>query len=254
VVHGGGHVRRDGVGELQPHLGIVLGQRHAVRAAHGDHFAHHVQQEGARLRVAADRADGLAHGGRGAREAHQEDELLPDLAQDLLRQFGLDAAGQAGGQQRLAARRARAVELAEQQPLHGPGLADHARRGDGGGDVADAAHDLARVEGGAQGPVLQHAVLERDHRRVRSHQGTDLRQRLFGVPQLHGQHHHVDHADAGRVVGDAHLGQVHGFGAFDAQALAAHRLQVRAARDEVHLGAPQRQPRPRNSRPGRPNP
>jgi hypothetical protein len=72
--------------------------------------------------------------------------------------------------------------LAEDESLHRSGLADHARTIDGGRDVADAAHDAGIAEGRAQGLVLQHAVLERDDRRLRPDQRLDLGERSLGVP------------------------------------------------------------------------
>jgi hypothetical protein len=161
----------------------------------------------------------------------------PVTPNDVGGQFGFDAAGKAGGQQGLAARRTRTVELAEQQPLHRPGLADHPGRCDRRRDIADTAHQLARIERGAQVLVLQHPVLERDDGRVRPHQRADLRDRLLGVPQLHAQHDDVGDADLRRVVGGMDLRHVQRLRAFDVQAVPAHGLQVPAARDEMHVGA-----------------
>ncbi len=59
------------------------GEADAVRAPDRHHLAHQVAEEGTRLRILADRADGRAHGGGRAREADQEDVLLPDLAADV---------------------------------------------------------------------------------------------------------------------------------------------------------------------------
>ena len=108
-------------------------------------------------------------------------------------------------------------------------------------DYLRAAFDPAQIMGGvvgrAQVLVLQNAVLERDDRRAGPDQGADLLQRRLGVPQLDAEHHEIDDADLGRIVGRADAGDVKGLRPFDAQAFAAHRLQVLAAGDEVHVRA-----------------
>ena len=228
-----GHI----VGQLQAHFGIVLGQVHPLRAADRDHLAHQVEQEGAGLGIFTDRADGLADRRRGPRQAHQKNILLPNFAQDVRGQLGLDPAGDTRRQKRLPPRRLGAIELAKQQPLHRPGLADDTRAVNGRRNVGHPAHDVRRVINRSQILVFQYTVLKRDDRRAGTHQRANLAQRRLGVPQLDAQQHDIDDADRARIVGRADLGQVHGLGPFDTQALAAHRLQVFSSGHEVHLGA-----------------
>ena len=83
VMHRRGHVGGKAVGVGEPLVGKLGVEADPVRAPDCHHLAHKVAEEGARLRVRADRADGRAHGGGRAREADQEDELLPDLAADV---------------------------------------------------------------------------------------------------------------------------------------------------------------------------
>jgi len=110
-------------------------------------------------------------------------------------------------------------------------------------DIADAAHDLRRVVRGAQAAILEDAVLERDDRRFEPDQRTDLLQRRLGVPELDAEHHEVDDPHLCRIVGRADAGDVHRIRALDAQARAAHRLQMRAASDEAHVRAARREAR-----------
>ena len=116
------------VGEGEALGCVVLRQRHAVRTADRDDFAHQLEQEGAGLRVLADRADRRAHRRRRPGQPDQEHVLLPDRAADVVRELGLYAGFERGLEQRLGARRAPAVVLAEHHALHGAGLVDHAGR------------------------------------------------------------------------------------------------------------------------------
>ena len=86
-------------------------------AADRDHLAHEVEEELARLRILADRADGAAHRRGSAGQCDQEHEFLPDFAADVGRELGIDAAGAKGLEEALGPRRSLAVEFAEHQAL-----------------------------------------------------------------------------------------------------------------------------------------
>src|SRR6185437_8003915 len=173
----------------------------------------------------------------------QKHEFLPYLAADVGREFGVDAALQAGLQKCLAARRTASVELAEYQPLHRAGLADHTRAADRGCDVADATHDLLWIVMLAQIVVLEHAVLERDDRGVRSHHWPDLLQHRFGVPQFHGEQHEVGDADFGGIIRRSHRLDMDRLRSLHRDALRPHRREMRAVRQKSHVGAAAREPR-----------
>ena len=225
------------VGEGELLLGIVLRQVDAVGAADGDHLAHEVEEEPARLRVFADRADGAAHRRGGAGERDQEHEFLPDLAADVGGELGIDAAGAERLEEALGPRRRLAVELAEHQALQRADPRDDAGLCDRRRDIADPAHDPLGTEGFGQHLVLEHAVLERDHHRVRPDHRLDLGERLLGVPQLDGEEDEVDDPDGRGIVGGGDLQELERVGAGDGEAVLAHRREMGAARDEGHVGA-----------------
>src|SRR5665213_1935388 len=164
VIHRRRHVPGHVVRQPQANFRVVFGQVYAVSPADHHDLTHDIVQESPGLGLFPDRADRDAHGRGRSRQADEEYELLPDLALDVGRQFGVDAALDAGGQEFFAPGRTRAVELAEQQPLHRTGLANDARTIDRGRDITDAAHDLGRIILGTQIVVFQHAVLKRDDR------------------------------------------------------------------------------------------
>src|SRR5688572_10915363 len=103
VMHRRCHIGRYIVGELQPHLRIVRWNCSAMRTGHFDDLLHDVMQEGARLRIRANRPDRLANCGGRSRKGDKEYVLLPYLAQDVGRKFGVDASGQTCGKEVLSA-------------------------------------------------------------------------------------------------------------------------------------------------------
>src|SRR6185295_10039272 len=149
------------VGEGEPLHRVVFGERDAVGAAHRDRFLHQLEEEGARARILAYHADRLAYRRGSAGKADQEDVLLPDRPADIGGQLGLYTAGERGRKQRLGARRAPPVVLAEDHALDRALLVDDARPRDVARDVADAAHHRLLAEFMAQDVVLRHAVLQR---------------------------------------------------------------------------------------------
>ena len=144
-----------------------------------------------------------------------------------------------------------AVQLAEHQAHEGAGLADHAGLGDGGADLRHAAHHRLLAEDRDQPLAGVDAVLQRDDRRVGPHQRADGGARAFHVPQLDAEQHDIDRADAGRVVGGLDGADMHvPARAQHSEPTRPHRRQMRAARNEAHIGPRLRQRRPERA----PNP
>jgi hypothetical protein len=80
------------------------------------------------------------------------------------------------------------------------------------------------------------AVLQRDDTRPFADQCARLPRCRFGVPELDGEQHKIDRPDGIGVVCDIHVPQMQvAERALDAQAVAADRVAMRAARDEDHL-------------------
>src|SRR5687768_6508604 len=103
MMHRRCHIGRYIVGELQPHLRIVRWNCSAMRTGHFDDLLHDVMQEGAGLRIRANRPDGLANCCSRSRKGDKEYVLLPYLAHDVGREFGIDPSGQACGKKVLSA-------------------------------------------------------------------------------------------------------------------------------------------------------
>ena len=131
-----------------------------------------------------------------------------------------------------------AVELAEHHAQHRAGLADHAGLGDGGADVGDAAHHRLPAQDRRQPVGGIDAVLQGDHGGVRGNHRLDRLARALDVPQLHAEQHDIDRADGSRIVGrlGRHEMDVAAL-ALELEALALHRLEMRAAGDEGDVGA-----------------
>jgi len=148
-----------------------------------------------------------------------------------------DAAFQAGVEKTLPATGDRAVQFPEQQTLHGSGLTDHGRPIDGGGYITDPAHDAGRVERVAKIPIFEHAVLERDHRRVWPDDRFYLLDRCRSIPQLHGNEHKIGRSNRRRIARRLHLRKVKRGRPLDGQALRPHGVEMGAARHEMDISA-----------------
>ena len=154
------------------------------------------------LGIVDDDADRAARDRRHAAEHRQPHELRPDVDGDVGAERRLKTGGPAGLEQPLEPRRARAVQLAEDQVIHRR-VADDARLGDHRRHVRDAAARVPCADGTRQHLDAVDAVLKRDHDRV----GTDERrqqcQRALGVVQLDREEDDVDRTDRRGVVGGA---------------------------------------------------
>ena len=236
-MHRRGHVLRQGVGEGKTVIGEIRVQRHALRAAHRHDLAHQLQQKGARLRVGADRAEPSACAGGNGGQAYEEDIFFPDRPAYIGGEFRFYAGLQQGFMQKGRPRRSASVVFALHDALHGAGLVNHTGTGDIRSDISHTAHHRGITQFAAQDVVLDHAVLQRQHARIRPDQRPDGARRRLGVPQFYRQDDDVGPAQRGRVVGDAHfrnmdiaLRRV-----LDQQSVIAHRREVRTARDKAYV-------------------
>ena len=185
-------------------------------------------------------ADRAASCGGGGRQAHEEHELLPDRAGNVIAQVRVDAGLHAGIMEALHSLGPSTAVLAEHELLHCSGVADDTRLGDRGCDVAHAAGHGLRAEFGDEHVVLDDAVLERNHRRVAADERLNGPSRNLGVPQFDAEEHEIDRTDVAWRVGDLRVRQVHvAEGAGDLQAMTLHRSQVRPSCDEAHVAASQ---------------
>src|SRR5262245_13837312 len=194
--------------------------------------------------MAAYRADRQAHGRGDCSHAHQERELFPQRAADILGNGGVEPGLSAPFEQALSALRAPSVVLAEYDPLDRAGVLDHAGARDSGPHVGDAPHQRLPADDGPQDVVLDHAVLERDHAGLGADERQHLARSRLGIPELDRENNDIDRPQRCRVVGRPHLAQVHVLDlAFELEAVLAHRRKVRAARDERDIAARVREAR-----------
>ena len=221
---------------------------------------HHGAGERAGAGVGADHVECLASEGAD----RVEGDVAPQLHPQLVAQARSHRSAQPGGDQRpRQPRRAlglRAVGLAEGEAI-ALDVADHARLGDLGGRVHHAADHPLRSDAvpqqaagvdGVEPPIPplpveavevppRHAVLRWHHRRLGPQQWPHALDDASDLVRLQRQDHVVLHARLGRVFDaaracDAAL-------AVDQQrhAVRLHRRQVRAARDQRHVLARERE-------------
>lgn len=109
---------------------------------------------------------------------------------------------------------------------------------DGGGDVADTAHDRRVTEDPPQHIVFLNAVLKRDNCGAARNQRSDCARRALGVPELYADEDEIDWSQRGGIVRDAwrldvEIAEL----ARDPQAILLERREMSAARDERDLGS-----------------
>src|SRR5665811_2558799 len=94
-----------------------------------------------------------------------------------------------------------AVEFAEHDPARGPGVFDHAWRGEGDEDECRPAHDVARADDGLDPVLVVDPVLEREDGRLGAKEWAEAAGRLLRVEGLYAEQDEVDGSDL-RWVGD----------------------------------------------------
>src|SRR5262249_38574670 len=169
---------------------------------------------------------------------HQRHVFLPDRAADIVADLGVDAAALAGLVECLEARGTAPVVFSKHKPLQRTRLRDHAGPADMGPDIGDAAHERFVAEDRPQHVVLLYAVLKRDDAGAGLHDRQQLAHGVLGVPELDAEHHDIDGADGAGIVGHVDFGQMERLRpTFDRETVLAHGGKMRAARDEMHIGA-----------------
>jgi len=129
-----------------------------------------------------------------------------------------------------------AEHFTEHNPPVRPGLLDHARCAQCRRDIRRAADDRHLADARGQIGHAVHAVLERQDRRLRSHERRDQRQRVRIVVGFHRNDHRIDRSDFRRVLFCPRVyGEALQRRASDLQAVLADRRQVGPARDEGHV-------------------
>jgi len=237
ALHGGGPLRRQGVGEGERLLHRVVREGDAVGPGHGQHLAHRALEQVAGLGAAPEHADGRAGDGAEAAHRRDEEELAPQLGPDILERFGGDAAAAAERLlQSLRAAAQAAGQLAEADVGLGALVADHAGGLDPGDDTAEAAEDaLGAEDGGELGGGLD-AVLERDDEAVGAEGGRNGAGGVGDLPGFDGKEDGVGGAEIGGVVGGLNgLDGKIAFGAGDAEAAFAEGPERFASGDEDYL-------------------
>jgi hypothetical protein len=126
-----------------------------------------------------------------------------------------------------------AVQLAEDERRHGPGVADDAGLGHHRGDLRDAADHVVGAEHARQDLGGIDPVLKGDHAGLRPEQRSDRGRGNLGIVELDREDHEIDRPDASRVVGC--LGRSNGdvaARAADPEAMLRNRPEMGAPRDE----------------------
>jgi hypothetical protein len=202
--------------------------------------------------------------GQGADRVEGEvaPELEPDLGANVVQDRSLETSLLEQLGEPLHARGLRPIELAHREPV-ALDVADHPRRDQLGcrvDDAADHALDLdtcsdpaSRVDGLDPRSFIgslqalevppRNAVLHGHDHRIRPEQGAHLLRRGRDLVGLHGGYDNVMHAGLGDPVGGLHgVDKVLGAVLHDQpQPLVPHGLEVRAAADERHVLARQRE-------------
>src|SRR6516165_6472900 len=123
------------------------------------------------------------------------------------------------------------VQLAEQEPHEGAGLADDPGLGNGGADLGNATHHGSCAENGDQPLACVDAILQRNDCRVGPYERTNSGAGALHVPQLDAEQNEIDRTDTGRLVGGLDGIEMYVPARPEhAETTRAQRVEVRAAR------------------------
>src|SRR5262245_2210531 len=233
-LHRRGGVDGQGIGESEGPLDGAGPEMHTPRARQVEDLLHRAPEQVARLRLVANDAGGPAGEGSDAGEGGDEQELLPDRRLDVLRDGGGHAGGVPEGcEQRLGARGAPVVRLAELDGRGNANVVDRARRGDVAHDAAETRQDAIAAGRLGELPGGFDAVLEGND----DAPGTEHREHrpggLANLPRLDADEDGLHPAGGFRIVGG--LGGPHDEvprRALDAQAVPTDGVEMRPARHE----------------------
>jgi hypothetical protein len=246
----GAELRGDRVailGRLRDRATDAPADRRRFLHARGIEGAHQRVGEHAVTRGAGDRRDRI--------HRHVAPELVPDVVADVGGVRRVEARVREEIDDFLRALAAPAPRLADDEALprrvlHEAGLrrrgagmhdaADHPVEGDGrrDGTIRIDARESARESVEALAEPPRNAVHRRHHPRSRAEERRDGRGDLRERGSLHGDDHQVLGAEIGRAVARAGARLQGAAGPRHAPAVAAQRLERRAARERAHLGAP----------------
>src|SRR5271154_269477 len=191
MVHRCHHLRRKCVAERQSRFGKIFRERDPASPTNSDRLAHHVEEEGSRVRMSSDRTDRLTHGGRGSRQPYEENELLPDLSFDVLADRRSDTGVLAGYLQVNRSSRALTTKFPKYQFLYWAEMLYDAWPLHGGGDVAHTPHHGGVWKILQQEFVLLNSVLKRDDRCAAFGQGHEVGSGGFCIPEFHRKKHEI---------------------------------------------------------------
>jgi hypothetical protein len=193
--------------------------------------------------IVADRPDrqpdGRRHPGHGA----DERELRPELGTDVRGDLGVDAARDEDLEDPLGAGAPTAIELAEHDPVRGPGLFDDAGRGEGDEDEGGAAHDVPWADDRLDPVLVVDPVLEREDGRLRAQEWTEAAGRLVRVVRLDAEEDEVDWSYFRWVCDGGETKVEVAEQAPDPQTVGAQRGELGPAGDERDVRAPHCQAR-----------
>jgi len=247
-------VRPERRGTVEPALRIDA-KREAEPLADRARLAHHCQQHRTRARVGRDHVDRRA-GQRADRiEALVAPELEPDFVADVRADRGVEIRTRQQFMQLLDSRRARAIGLADRK-LVAVLVADYARGHDLRRRQYDAADrtrvtevralHVAGIDARERQAVIRHArhveepvrqaIACGDDHRVGTKQRQHRQDRLRNRMRFERDDHAILNAEVGWRVRASDALDVLVPVDQQPQALRAHGLEVRAARDEAHVG------------------
>ena len=167
-------------------------QRDAFGAANRHDLAHQTVKEGARIRVLKDRPERLAGRCGRAGQSDQEDEFLPALAVDRVRQRDVDPRRLGGVGEGLEPRIGLPVDTPADHARERAGVSDDPRRGQHRSDIGAAGDHSIRAEDRRKPLRAVDTILQCDHTGVRPEQRESLLGRLLGIPQLDREQHDID--------------------------------------------------------------
>lgn len=192
-----------------------------------------------RLLGVVDDAERLAGGGGEAGLRADERELVPKRRVDAVGVVGAHPRrGLAGVVEVVRERRPLRwlvfdiVVLPEDNARWSAGVLDDAGLLDRAEDVGDAAPDALGTDDVGEDVLVVDAVLEGEHRGVRTEHRVERRGSVRGVEGLHTEEDEVDFADGRGIVGRRAVDHEIAGHALDRDAVLAEGLEVLAARDE----------------------
>src|SRR6516165_351904 len=208
----------------------------AGRATDRNRLVHQLVEERPQVLVVTDDAEGLARARRDAGGTRKQHELLPDVAEHMIRQRDLDVRSlhllHVIGEHGIGT----SVETAAADFGPCAGVADDPRLRDRRDDIGRPADRDVIAEDRGETLDAVDAILKRHHAGVGTYERTRLLAGPLGIPELDGEQHHVDGSDLLWIVGDVEVLEMKvAKRALYAQTIAANGIAMRATRNEGHV-------------------